>query len=300
MKTQTKEEPKVEEEKKVTGTEIAVYDYGEDMGRGLEEVDRGEFLIPIFRILEPLSPQCQDESEGGIPGARPGMIFNTSTQEVYQGREGFPFLPVARDYNYVEYVPRDAGGGFVGIHKPDEPNIVQLVNKQGYFKKLVTDEGTEITETRYLYGLAFPDGMDAPTYAVLTFSGGRMQSYQNFMTRLRGPGFSGRVNRGTDENPEWVTVVPPLWAHLWHASTRPRKMRKGTISTWRLSLEHDTPAASRLRMTDPLYAMGREFADLIASGRAKAAPPPSDDDAGEEGEGSFGSGRPDYGDKIPF
>ena len=114
---------------------LAVVDYGDDAGRGLEGLGREEVKIGMLRILQSNSPQVKPPTAGGIDGARMGMIFNTATKDMWDGERGLLVVPVERDHNVVEYIPRDAGGGFVGIREPNDDLFWLLRALHGQFGK---------------------------------------------------------------------------------------------------------------------------------------------------------------------
>lgn len=249
------------------GTALEVYDYGDDAGAGMEDVGKDEYLIPFFRILQALSPQCKPPAQGGVEGARPGMIINTATGELFPGEPGILFIPVHRDHNYVQYTPRDAGGGFIGIKPVDDELVLSLRGEQGNFGKLQVSDGTELTETFYLYGIAVPDdGMEQR--GMVAFASSSIKKYKSFVTRVMG--ITYRINRGNESNPNWQQITPPLWAHRWILGTQYEKNKKGEFYNWRLTLAEEPPIKSRLRLNDPLYVQGREFYELIKGGRMRA------------------------------
>lgn len=275
-----------------TGTALAQADFGDDAGKGLENVSSSELTIPFLRILQSNNPQVKDVREGGIPGARPGMILNLATGELYDGIKGIPFVPVHRDHNYPEWTPRALGGGFVAIHDPEEPAILALRAKQGQFGKLTTAtkfdgegkplDGTEFTETYYLYGLA----TDEYFGALVAFTSTQIKKYKTFMQRVTGFKYAN-PNGG-------APVVPPMWAHKWLLQTVPEKNKKGDFYGWRLSLfikNEDGSEAQYIKSliprSDPLYAQGKNLFGVIAEGKAKVdyaaatEREPGEDDAGE-------------------
>lgn len=268
MKSKDEKEGTELETLKRPSTELTVIDYGGDEGLGLENVTTDEFRIPILRILQALSPQCKPVNQGGIDGARPGMILNTSTGEVMDGETGFEFVPVKRDHNFVEYVPRDAGGGFVAIRPVKDEEVQILRSEQGQFGKLQVPGGTELTETRYLYGLMVLSDGDIQR-GVVTFSSSQIKKYQAFMNRE--VGITYRVNEGTEEDPHWRIIHPPLWAHRWRVSTTYERNKKGEFYNWKLQLVAEPPIKARLRTDDPVYVQAREMFEMVRAGRARAA-----------------------------
>lgn len=243
----------------VPGSELTIYDPGRDAGAGMENISRDEYAIPFIRVLDAKSPQCKPVAAGGVPGAKAGSIFNVSTGEVYDGEKGIEFIPVHRDHNFGEWIPRDesgGGGGFVGIRAHDDPLVLELRAKNGQFGKLPTSDGHELVEAFYIYGLLVADGMASPV--LISFTSTQIKKYKNFMTRVMGIQYQG---------PQGM-VRPPMWAHRWRLTTGYES--KGTFSWygWKIALVEEPPIKSRLKLNDPLYVQGRELYETIKSGRA--------------------------------
>lgn len=283
MNTKNKEKD-VEEQTAVVaaeqtaGTALEVIDYGDDAGLGMEDIGSDEIKIPLLRVLQANSPQC-DESDGKhIIGAKPGMILNTSTGEIYDGKVGLVMIPCEREHKYIEYRPRMVnGGGFIGAREPDDALIRDLIAKQGKFGKLsngVTDRdgqgnalnGTEIQQTFSLYAiLVAANGTEFR--ALVPFASTQIPIYQGFVGRMDGIKYEGPNGK----------VRPPAWAHRWRLITTPQSNKKGKFFGWNISLEvkkadgsDDEPIKSRQKLTARLYLEGRAFYDLIKAGKAQA------------------------------
>lgn len=280
-----------------------VEDYGDDAGAGLENVGVDEYKIPFLRILQALSPACKPVEAGGMEGAKPGLIMNTATGEIYDGKEGLDFVPAVRDHNFVEFVPRDAGGGLVGIHAVDDPKVLQLRAEQGKFGKLKTNDDTEISESFYLYGLVIPAGR-SPFRAIVGFTSSQIKKYQEFMGRVMGIEYTIDTPNGKK------AIKPPMWAHRWHLGTVFEKGKKGEFYNWKLSLTGrdekgmESSLKSIIPMKDPLYIAAKEFADMVKGGKAKVDynQAAGGDDEGDNAQppDNSGSGPASADDEIPF
>lgn len=273
----------------------ALDDYAEYAGVGLENIGRDEMLIPFFRILQSNSPQCDPENGAYIQGAVQGMIINTATNQLYNGKTGFTLIPCYRDHNFVEFVPRTAGGGFVGLHAPDEDIIARLRREQGEFGKLKLDptneQSNEITETFYLYGLVLIDGED-PVRGVIGFASTQIKAYKSMMTHANG--ILLRL-------PNRAPIPFPLFAHRWLFKTVSQQNKKGKFYGWSIGLVGGAPLAARLSPKDPLFQAGADFNKLIASGAVKADYERGDvGDEGEGGGGSSGGGGAPDDEEMPF
>jgi hypothetical protein len=106
--------------KEETALSTEVLDFGDDAGLGYENQSNDDIQIPFINVLQGLSPEVTAEDSD----YKAGMIFNTVTQEAVKGSEGMVIVPVTTQHIFVEWIPRDKGGGYVGTHLP-ESEVVQ-------------------------------------------------------------------------------------------------------------------------------------------------------------------------------
>lgn len=270
---------------RTTGTALEAVDFGEDSGSGLENVTAEERTIPFFRILQGLSPEVQEGNPKYIPGARAGMFINTATGEVYNGKTGLEFIPVERDHNYPEWTPRAVGGGFVAMHQPDDELVLRLRAQFGKFGKLpngVTKrneqgqalDGTELTETYYLYGLFRPIGSTEDfTAGVAAFVSTQIKKYTTFINRVTGFKY---LDPKTN-----TSKTPPLFGHRWIISSSLETNKKNQSNYgFVLSLfaktvvdgntVEDNKIKSLIPMKHPDYQMAVALRDAIKGGKKTA------------------------------
>lgn len=259
------------------GTAVSTaVDYGADAGAGMENIDRDELIVPRLTILQSNSPQVEEGGPAQIPGAKAGMLFNLATQEMWDGKEGVKFVAVSRDHNYVEFIPRDAGGGFVGLFDPDDPLVKQLRKAQGEYGKLIKEGGNEITETYYIYGLLItPDGEIQSTF--IGFSSTQIKKYKMIVTRL--------ASLLGSPKPKY-----PMFAFRWHLSTVPESNKKGRFHGWRMALDGEKTTDALLPPDSALYLRAREFNKLLAAGVVSADYTQAGDQSGPEDAGAAGHG----------
>lgn len=232
-------------------------DYGDYAGAGFEGMSKDDYAVPFLRVLQTNSPQIEGGT-AGIDGAKAGMIFNNVTRELIDGKTGVPFVPVAREHNFVEYVPRDAGGGFVGLRDIGDPLVAALREKQGAFGRLKTDAGTELVETYYVFGLALLS--DRRLMSVVGFSSTQIKFYRSWMTYAD----------GLVLNVDGREVKPPLFAHRWRLGSLPDKNKKGSFFSWRVNLDGSDAAACRLPKSDPVFQDAAAFYERVRKGKVKA------------------------------
>lgn len=253
------------------GTDVAIYDPGQDAGAGLEDISKDEYSVPFVKILDAKSPQCKPAAQGGLPGAKGGAIINMATNEIFDGEKGVEFIPVHRDHHFVEWIPKNedgTGGGFVGIRQPEDPLVIQLRAEQGAFGKLKTSDNHELAETYYLYGLLVQDDQGTPV--VIGFASTQIKKYRNFISRVMNIKYQGAQGM----------VTPPMWAHFWRFTTVYESKGANSWYGWRLNLKSEPPLTARLKMNEGLYIQAREFYNSIKAGKVVVKQPerePGDD-----------------------
>ena len=85
-------------------------------GTGLEDTTTEDFAIPFIRVLQPMSPQLQRQHGSYVEGAKAGDLYNTVTGESYDGEKGISIVPCAYNKKYIEWIPREKGGGLVNAN----------------------------------------------------------------------------------------------------------------------------------------------------------------------------------------
>jgi len=277
--TKTHEAPAPEEEKKLpqaTGTALAVVDIDEeDRGAGMKNISNDERKVPFIRILQSNSPELEEGGARYLPNAKAGMFFNTSSKQCYSK---LIIIPCARDQKYIEYTPREIGGGFVAVHKPDDELILMLRSKQGKFGKLARDvtkrdkdgkalDGTEIVQSFELYCICIDPETGTMFRAIVSFQSTQISKYTSFIDRYDSIQY---------QTPDGQTVKPPLWAHRWLMTTGNEKNKKGSFKGFVIGLAEKNPDGSDaapiksfIKKSDPLYAMGKEFNKFVEEGKAE-------------------------------
>lgn len=260
---------KQETEEETTGTDVAerkenmpASPYGEDAGAGFEDVTSEDLAIPFISILQNGSPQVDQDAPEYIDGAKPGDIFNSVTLETFDGSDGILFIPVHRHHHFVEWIPRDQGGGFVATYEPSNP-MVQDARAGGAFGTLETPDGNDLVETFSVFGLMLdPDSPEEYQQVLIAFSSTQIKHYKRWMTRMR-----SIVMRDDDGR----RFTPPMFAHLFGLTTQKEENKKGKWYGWNIRFNGDNADASRLETDDERYQAAKGFRDLLLEGTAKAA-----------------------------
>lgn len=252
------------------GTDLQVIDLGEDAGAGLEDLRMEEQLTPFLRILQKGSPQVDPAAPEYDDRLRAGMIYNTATQEAYDGREGVEVVVAARDPIYGMWVPRDSGGGFRGMLKWEDPIVLRGIQKYGRFKKIphVTEDGeaVELVQTIQFYVLYAPhDLTDANAQrAIISMSSTAMPVAQRYLSKH---------NTKTYFQKSGQSLPAALWQYKWRFSLVPQQNASGSWFNWKdpelLPPGVKIGVEALIPRTSPLFLMGKEFNAQYRSGQAK-------------------------------
>ena len=76
---------------------------------GFDNVDSKSLALPFLKVLGQLSPQVTQGDSQFMAEARPGMIYNTVTDELYNGQKGIHVIPCYYKLEYIEWRDRDKG-----------------------------------------------------------------------------------------------------------------------------------------------------------------------------------------------
>lgn len=264
---------------KAEKTEVAVKDqqtamaeygaYEQYAGAGFENQTSDDYSIPFIQILQALSPQLQENDE-----LKQGMIINTVTGEVFPGKDGIAFVPATTQHLVCEFKPRDAGGGFVGIHEVNSDVFKLAKDASAEFGKYLTPEGNELVETFYVYGIAI-DNDGNSCEAVLGFSSAKIKKYKGWMTKAKTIQIQLQDGR---------RIPAPLFAHRYRLTTVVEKAPKGSFYNWEIKFDGDNAQAARLLPSDPMFQSAVNIKTLIEAGKARAAhesqAPGSEDETG--------------------
>ena len=66
--------------------------FGDD-AKGFDNMTQDDLALPFVRILGQLSPQVTAGDSKYMENAKPGMIYNTVTSELYDGKTGIKVIP---------------------------------------------------------------------------------------------------------------------------------------------------------------------------------------------------------------
>lgn len=232
----------------------------QDAGLGKENIRTADMAVPRLTVLQPLSPQVTPGKPEYLEAAKPGMIYDSVMNYLYSGSEGINCIPVHFRATYLEWIPRKAGGGFVGDLGL---NIDETKYKRNPETKLLeTAEGHEVVLTKeYFAYVLLKEGGIAPAIISMAKTQERKSKVWNTM-----------INQFEIPDPRDPTKMlnPAMFYRSYHLTTTIETNDKGSWFGWKIEPSKNTFDLPNGR---ELYLKARQFHADIAAGKVNVAPP---------------------------
>lgn len=255
-KTSKKAVAKKESQELATG-----FDFMEDVGGGMEGTDKDSFAIPFLRVLQKISPQCDEADAAYVEGAKGGMLYNSVTGELFDGKEGVLFTPCAFQRRFLRWAPRGSDAGFKGELKPEDAAEMRadgraVDTEDGLL--IPTEDGElsakkcdRLVDTRSHFGLVIGD--EKISQVVLPLTSTQIKKSKQLMSML---------NEAKVQGPNGL-VTPPTWMNKMRITTVLESNDQGSWYGVRF-------AAEGFIEDKTLYDAGKSFHAAITAGEAKA------------------------------
>jgi len=229
--------------------------YEDDADQGFEEADGQSYAIPFMTILQSGSPQVKKSDGAYIAGAEEGNIFNTVSEETMDGAEGVMVVPVHYRRVFLEWTPRDSGGGLVAEHSAAEGiELLQQCTKDEK-KHDILPNGNQLADTRMHYVLVgHDDGTIEGT--VLSMGSSQIKRSRKWMTMMQ----KIKMTRA-----DGTLYTPPMYSQMYRMTTVPDSNDQGSWFSWKITHEG-------INDQQALYSQAKMFREAILAGEAKAQP----------------------------
>ena len=240
--------------------EVVAFDpataFEEFAGAGLEEVTTEDLAIPFLRILAQLSPQVNKRDGAYVEGAEAGMIYNTVSNEAYDGEKGVLVVPCYYNRRFIEWQPRSSGGGYVGSYTPDAP-VVKTTTKNDRGED-VLPSGNILTNTAQFY-VVMPLG-DALHKCIITMSSTQLKKSRRWLALQAS--FTGTRKDG-------YQFTLPSFSQMYRLRTVPESNDKGDWFGWEIYHERGLEIAEG-QEDSSLFWQCVEFKKACAQGDVQA------------------------------
>ena len=234
--------------------------------------DSSEMQIPFVRLLQALSPQLNKKKADFIEGAAAGDAFNNVTGQYWDGEKGLTVIPCFQTTKYLEFVPRDLGGGFKG-EIPNNSPLLQQTTRSG--SKEILPNGNELVKSDQHFCLIVEeDGAFQPVVI-------DMKSTQLKVSRR----WKTQISMKKIKHPKTGQLfTPPVFATTWRLYSVEESNDQGSWNNWQvesLGIVEDRD----------LMLEAKAFRDSVSAGEVKAAP---EEDPAQASRASMDD------DSIPF
>mgnify|MGYP003117790758 CR=1 FL=1 len=196
--------------------------FEEDAGGGLENLTAEDLTIPRLKILQALSPEVNKRDGKYIENSASGDITNTVTKETYPENEGCVVIPVAYRRMFLEWQPRESGGGLVNQHL--DANILSQTTKDKTGADMLAN-GNYIQTSATHYGLV----VDGESYqqVMIPMAGTQLKksrTWNSVMASIKVKSSAGKV------------FTPPSYSHKYKLTTVAESNDRGTWFGWNIVL----------------------------------------------------------------
>ena len=209
-----------------------------------------DIAIPYINILQTTSPQLNPSKAEHVEGAKVGQFYNTVSQEV---SDSLKVIPVLYQLRYVEWKPRESGGGFVEAHDADS-GILSKTKRDQLTSKDVLENGNYIATTAYHYVLV--QGADGNwSQAVISMTSTQLKKsrrWNSLMLTQKVQGPSG-------------SFTPPTYAMIYKLTTVSESNDRGSWFGYQLE------KAGQVEDAD-IYNEAKSFSTAASRGDVEAKP----------------------------
>lgn len=213
---------------------------------GFEDMGQDDLALPFLRILTNMSPEI-----GEVDGASPGMIYNSVTGELYDGKEGIKVIPCAYIRQYIEWAPRGQGSGGPANIYPATSDILSRTHREPGDNKDYLDNGNYIENTANHYVmLVDKDGTPNPALIVMKSTQlKKSRKWNSMMMSVKMKGANG-------------LFTPPMFSQVYNLTIQGESNDKGKWHGWEIERLGNVEDSG-------VYEMAKQFAASIGAGDVK-------------------------------
>tara|TARA_R100001377_G_scaffold24863_1_gene13417 strand:+ start:166 stop:927 length:762 start_codon:yes stop_codon:yes gene_type:complete len=216
-----------------------------DANQGSQNITQDDLALPFLKVLGQLSPEVNERDGKHVEGAKPGMILNTVTKEIYDGTEGINVLPAHYERKLVEWQDRgDSKGAPVAIHNAESDIMSQTTRDKSYKDRLPNGNYIENTANHFVIVLG-----KSPSTALISMKATQLKISRAWNSVMMGLKLQGKNGLFT----------PPTYSHIYKLKTVQMSNDKGTWFGW------------DVKMVGPIedkavYDIAKSFAEKVGKG----------------------------------
>lgn len=241
---------------------IGSIDIGADIGKGSEGAGAEAFAIPFIQVLQKMSPVVDPDDPKYIKDAKAGMLIDSVTREIFDGKKGLQIVPAAFKRSFIKWGGREsAESGFMGEFTPEDINAKiengEIVALEGRLYepdengKVDPKKSPYFADTRSHYVVVVKENGEY-SQAVISLASSQVKASRMLMTSLK----QKKVKHGDS------MITPPSFLNIVRFTTIGQSNSQGSWSGCQFALEG--------LVTDiNIYNEAREMNAAFAKGEVK-------------------------------
>jgi hypothetical protein len=203
----------------------ATIDYAKYAGAGMENTTAEDYAIPFLSVLQDLSPQCKETKAEYIEGAKPGMIFNSVTHDMWEPGKSLIIIPCVYKREMIEWKKKQ--GGFVKNHGNDFA-IIETAEYNEDLACFLLPNGNQINDTRQHYVVVFDPESGEIFQALMSMTSTQMKKSKRWNSLINGRKLT---------LPDGKKVNAPSFSCAYEVHAIPESNDQGSWYGWSINIE---------------------------------------------------------------
>jgi len=224
-------------------TEVATVNLEQFAEQGFENVGANDIALPFLKVLGQLSPQVTQGDSKFLPDARPGMIYNTVTNQLYDGQKGIQVVPCYYKLQYIEWRDRgsERSNAPVNIYSSDSDIMSKTTRADDNKDRL--ENGNYVEETASHFVLLVDQDLPQETALITMKSTQRKKSkkWNSMMMSVKAKKKDGSIYK------------PAPFTQVYNVRTVLEKNSLGAWYGWDITHTSPVPNASILTAAHDFY-----------------------------------------------
>ena len=243
---------------KTKGVEVStevVVDMFEDGAEGAV-FSADDLLIPRLQLAQKMSPELDENDAKYIDGIKAGNFFNSVSREIYTEID---VIPCHSRTSYTEWVPRDQGGGLIGEHDADSPDVKSAethVSDDGKRKDIMRSGNELVIADEFYSFIVKEDGDYEPV--LISMKSSQRKVAKRWRTLIS-------MNKARNPKTNQLQSVP-IYSTLWKL-TSVIEANKNNEKYSNFSVQKIGPISTDKQ---DLYHAAKQFRESIIAGEVKA------------------------------
>ena len=226
---------------------VATSSFEEDAHLGFDGMNQDDLALPFLRLLTATSPEV-----GEVDGAMPGMVYNTVTGQLYDGKKGLTVIPCAYVRQYIEWAPRGSGSGApIQIYSATS-DILSRTHREPGDSRDYLDNGNYIENTANHYVMVI-DENGTPSPALIVMKSTQLKKSRKWNSMQ----MSVKL-----QSSQGGLYTPPMFSQVYRLTTTQESNDKGKWYGWEIE---------RVGSVEDMgvYKAAKEFANSVKVGDVK-------------------------------